>query len=372
MNDTANTTPKCFVIMPFAKDLQEVYKYGIQPAVESAGFQCCRADDALGPRNIIREIVRNLFNADAIVADLTNSNANVFYELGVAHAISNKTVMICAKSNDQLPFDLFSYHVIFYDRTIDGIRKTLYDTLRDTLKKLNEWSDDANNPVQDFRPVQYALPLTDHADLESRLRSALAESSQLRQIPREPSQPKVARELFNDVTAWPTLLQIGQWSINGSTGVFSGSGMNCYLLSQHIYGNRPFNIRTQLSFTDLRPVSRIDAVNAGIVVGWRQSYDQLSYYHIMFTGDRLLMEAIGMRGGSEYRDFSHLDDGVPFQIEEEREYTIGVSLSHSMCDVFIDDKRLYSLVMQESPVGKVGLRPWRSRINCKHFEVYAT
>lgn len=59
--------------MPFDQDLQEVYDHAIFPAADAAGFECYRADYATAPRAIIAGIIRFIFRADAIVADLTHS-----------------------------------------------------------------------------------------------------------------------------------------------------------------------------------------------------------------------------------------------------------------------------------------------------------
>ena len=130
----------CFVLMPFADEYREVYDHGIRPAAENAGFQCYRADDAVGPRNIVADIIEGLFTADAIIADLTGENANVFYELGIAHSIANKTIMICQRTQNGLPFDLTSYRTVFYDSTIDGIKTHLQQELELTLQNLDSWT----------------------------------------------------------------------------------------------------------------------------------------------------------------------------------------------------------------------------------------
>lgn len=157
--------PTCFVLMPFDEDFQEVYDYAIKPAAESLGFICDRADHALGPRAIIRTIIEGMFSADVLVADVTDSNPNVFYELGVAHTIGNKTIVICKKTEEELPFDLASYRVIFYRGGIQGI-KNLRIKLEGDFAQLGIWNRRSTNPVQDFRPVQFAVPLQDQAALE--------------------------------------------------------------------------------------------------------------------------------------------------------------------------------------------------------------
>lgn len=88
--------------MPFKDDLQEVYDKAIKPACIRAGFESLRVDELQGPFNINRKIIEYLFSSDAIIADLTGWNPNVFYEMGVVHTLDNKTLMIIQRK-DQLP-----------------------------------------------------------------------------------------------------------------------------------------------------------------------------------------------------------------------------------------------------------------------------
>ena len=87
----------CFVLMPFKEEMREVYDIAIKPAIEQAGFTSLRVDELKGSFNINKKIIKFIFKSDAILADLTNWNPNVFYEMGVAHAIGNKTIMIIQK-----------------------------------------------------------------------------------------------------------------------------------------------------------------------------------------------------------------------------------------------------------------------------------
>ena len=152
--------------MPFANDMRDVFDHAIAPAAIATNFDCFRADDAYGPSAIISDIIRHIFTADVIVADLTHSNPNVFYELGVAHAVGNKTIMICDAAEQKLPFDLSAYRVILYHKTIDGIRQRLRNELERDLGALPAWSVRDTNPVQTFRPVRYTVPLLEQAHLE--------------------------------------------------------------------------------------------------------------------------------------------------------------------------------------------------------------
>src|ERR1700687_3037546 len=156
----------CFVLMPFADDFKEVYEHAIMPAAVAAGFDCYRADHALVPSAIISDIIKSIFSADIIVADISGSNPNVFYELGVAHTIANKTIVISQRGHEPLPFDLKAYRVIFYRKTINGIKEDLRSQLDRALSDFPSWRIHPTNPVQDFRPINYCVPLEAQARLE--------------------------------------------------------------------------------------------------------------------------------------------------------------------------------------------------------------
>src|SRR5687768_9663237 len=77
-------TKRAFVLMPFAAEFDAAYRMFIKDALEQAGFTTERADDLLNQRNIMHDIISSIANAGLIIADLTGSNPNVFYELGIA------------------------------------------------------------------------------------------------------------------------------------------------------------------------------------------------------------------------------------------------------------------------------------------------
>ncbi|HEY3300366.1 MAG TPA: hypothetical protein VGJ90_06265 [Methylophilaceae bacterium] len=104
---------KAFVLMPFSEDLKEVYEYLINISLSSAGYEVKRADDIRSQRNILNDIIEGIITSDLILADLTGSNPNVYYELGIAHAL-NKHVILLTQNIEELPFDLRSYRVIPY------------------------------------------------------------------------------------------------------------------------------------------------------------------------------------------------------------------------------------------------------------------
>lgn len=105
----------CFVMMPFAPPIGGYYTVIFEPAIRKAGLTPVRADDDLfGTGKIIDQVWRGITNSKVLVAELTNRNPNVFYELGLAHALGKPVVLISSNETD-VPFDLRHIRVIYYD-----------------------------------------------------------------------------------------------------------------------------------------------------------------------------------------------------------------------------------------------------------------
>jgi len=137
--------------MPFDERFDEVFEYGITPAVENKGYHCIRMDEVIGSINIIHEIIHNIYEADLIIADLTGKNANVFYELGVAHSVAqtNNTIMI-AEKDEKIPFDIVPYKVLKYVHSVKGIL-TLSKAIADQIDFFEKKGNSTTNPVLDYR-----------------------------------------------------------------------------------------------------------------------------------------------------------------------------------------------------------------------------
>jgi Rad3-related DNA helicase len=141
-------TRDCLVIMPFSRGYKEIFDHAIKPACDGTGFRCLRADYPIKAGSIIEHTIDLIFEADVVVADLSSLNANVFYELGVAHALEKQTVMICEEGT-KLPFNVTTYRVVFYQHDIDGIEEVLRSTLEDILGNVENWASvRTTNPVQ--------------------------------------------------------------------------------------------------------------------------------------------------------------------------------------------------------------------------------
>lgn len=109
------TGDSCFVIMPFADPIGSYYQSIYQAAIEKAGMRAVRADtDIFATGKVIDQIWNGINAAKVLVAELTTRNPNVYYELGLAHALEKPVVLISSNEED-VPFDLQHIRVIYYD-----------------------------------------------------------------------------------------------------------------------------------------------------------------------------------------------------------------------------------------------------------------
>ena len=114
--DTKVTPPPlCFVLMPFGRktdatgrttDFDAVYQQIIAPAVQEAGLDPIRADEEKIGGTIHKPMFERLMLCDYAVADITGANPNVFYELGIRHAMRPRSTVILFAEGTTLPFDV--------------------------------------------------------------------------------------------------------------------------------------------------------------------------------------------------------------------------------------------------------------------------
>ena len=140
-----------FVLMPFDDELVGgVYEELVTWAFR--GFTVNRADDLedSSQQNILKDVIDGIDKADVVVADLTDLNANVFYELGIAHAMQKDVVMI-TQDRESVPFDLRSYRVLEYDLRLGKIGAAKQE-LRKVAEDIARGKTQFGSPFSDFRP----------------------------------------------------------------------------------------------------------------------------------------------------------------------------------------------------------------------------
>ena len=143
--------PSVFVLMPFDERFDPVYSGFIKRVLEQEGFKVSRADDIQSQQSILRDIIQGIAESDLIIADLTSSNPNVYYELGVAHALEKPVIHLVQSPVEAVPFDLRSYRLITYSTNFAEIDQAM-EELAEYARKFLEGELLFGNPVTDFYP----------------------------------------------------------------------------------------------------------------------------------------------------------------------------------------------------------------------------
>lgn len=125
----------CFVIMPFNSIADRVYEVVFKNAIRGAKLNPLRADEIYGDKRVMSDVWRALRSSRLVVAEVTGKNANVLYELGMAHALG-KPVIIVTGQREDVPFDLRDIRYIVYDKNQPDWGQRLEETLKKTLQKL--------------------------------------------------------------------------------------------------------------------------------------------------------------------------------------------------------------------------------------------
>jgi len=134
--EVKRSLPIAFVAMKFGSRFDIIWNSVIREVISVEGLVPVRADDLAGPKPILEDIKRQISDARVLIADITTSNPNVFYEVGYADAQAKPLVLLAQKDTD-LPFDVSGYRVVFYADEIGGdadLRVQLQRQLRAILE----------------------------------------------------------------------------------------------------------------------------------------------------------------------------------------------------------------------------------------------
>jgi len=107
----------CFVLMPFEEPYTEIYEKLIKPIVEKEGLTCKKADDIFSTQSVIEDIWENINKASLIIAEISDNNPNVMYELGICHSIG-KNVMMITQNPKNIPFNFRHLRIYPYQNDI--------------------------------------------------------------------------------------------------------------------------------------------------------------------------------------------------------------------------------------------------------------
>jgi hypothetical protein len=148
-----NIKKNVFVIMPFSstasctkEEWYEIYENVFYPAITECGYFCERAVPNTG--SLIASIVEKLKTARIVLADITDRNPNVFYELGVRHALSKRTIVISQNTSD-IPSDLRGYWSLEYGIRPAQVAQFKRDIHR-LITEIEKNPDKSDSPVCDY------------------------------------------------------------------------------------------------------------------------------------------------------------------------------------------------------------------------------
>ena len=148
-----NEAKSCFVISPIGepgtetrKRADQVLRHIIRPAVQQCGYIAKRADEIGQPGIITSQVIQRVIDDDLVVADLTEGNPNVFYELAVRHTIKKPVIQII-KMDETIPFDVNDVRTVKFDLQDPDSNEQAKEEIVNQIKYLENNSDNLLTPV---------------------------------------------------------------------------------------------------------------------------------------------------------------------------------------------------------------------------------
>jgi hypothetical protein len=202
--------PLCFVLMPFGTrkdpgggpdiDFDAIYEQALCPAIEEAGMEPLRADEERTGGISHKTIFERLLLCDFAIADLTTANADVFYELGVRHAVRPATTLAIFAARQPPPFDLHYLRSVPYglaegNRLDTAAKGRLRSTVAERLKELRPLNDSGVDSPLFQLLTDYPVPNLAHRKTDAfrdRQRYSSTIKQQLDEARRAKNADKVA------------------------------------------------------------------------------------------------------------------------------------------------------------------------------------
>ena len=165
-----------------------VFQGIIDPAAQSIGFETKRSDIAGQPGDITKDIIEDLARADIVVADLSEGNSNVLFELGIRHALRKSGTIHIVNKDQHIPFDVRQYRAVEYSTELAELSASVAE-IRSAIEKRLTQPARSDNPVHDALtqlPVDVMKVGTEDQtdkirDLQQRLESLGIENDSLKE-----------------------------------------------------------------------------------------------------------------------------------------------------------------------------------------------
>lgn len=117
----------CFVITPIGDENSSIRRHidgvinaAIRPALKSK-YKINVAHEFTTTGSINKQVIVEIYDSDLVIANLTDLNPNVMYELAIRHALKKPVIMIMEKGDNKLPFDVANERTIFYKNDFQGV-----------------------------------------------------------------------------------------------------------------------------------------------------------------------------------------------------------------------------------------------------------
>ena len=179
-----DTTKTCFVIAPIGEEdsktrkrSDQILKYIVNPAAAECGYKAIRADQISEPGIITSQVIQHIVEDPLVIADLTDRNPNVFYELAIRHALKKPLVQII-KRDETIPFDVAATRTIFVDhQDLDSVEKAKGEIVKQ-IKSVEKDASQIDTPISVALDLQ-SLKQSDNPEQRS-LADMVEAISQLR------------------------------------------------------------------------------------------------------------------------------------------------------------------------------------------------
>lgn len=153
MAEKKKRSSSCFVIAPIGEDDSEtrkrsdkMLKYVISPVAEEQGYEAIRADQISEPGLITSQVIQHVADDDLVIADLSERNPNVFYELALRHALKKPLVQLMAKG-ERIPFDVAGMRTIEIDiNDLDSV-ESAKEALAEQIKAVEKDPEAIDTPI---------------------------------------------------------------------------------------------------------------------------------------------------------------------------------------------------------------------------------
>lgn len=214
--------PTCFVVQGFHKktdfesgrvlDLDASYDV-IKEAVEQAGYTCVRADEIKYTKSIDEVMYEQLLGADLVVADLSTSNANACYELGVRFALRPYSTIVIAESEFNFPFDVNHIPIRTYVHLGSDVgrqeAKRFIAELKNLIQAIDTAEPEPDSPVFKFLPALATAKAARVADAEALTPDDEAAGISLSDLKRDAVNAMKASDFDTAIRLWSELRDKG-------------------------------------------------------------------------------------------------------------------------------------------------------------------